>query len=44
MQAIFAGRTIDGAGSPARFRSVMATSHDHGSFSALVIIATQMSP
>jgi hypothetical protein len=44
MQAIFADRTTDGAGNPARFRSVIATSHDQGVLAALVIIATQTTP
>ena len=44
MHAIFATRTTDGAGNPARLRSVIATSLDHASLSALVIIATQISP
>src|SRR5271157_1270710 len=44
MHAIFAGRTTDGAGSPARLRSAMGISLDHGSLSALVIIATQTRP
>ena len=41
---IFAGRTTEGAGNPARLRSTIATSLDHGSLSALVIIATQTRP
>jgi hypothetical protein len=44
MQAIFADRTTEGAGRPARTRSAIATSLGHGSLSALVIIATQMTP
>ena len=44
MQAIFAVRTTDGAGRPARVRLAIVTSHDHGALSALVIIATQISP
>ena len=44
MQAIFAVRTTDGAGRPARTRSTIVTSHDHGALSALVIIATETSP
>ena len=44
MQAIFATRTTDGAGNPARLRSAIATSLDQPSFSALVIIATQTRP
>jgi hypothetical protein len=35
MQAIFADRTTDGAGNPARLRSVIATSHDQGVLAAL---------
>ena len=44
MQAIFAVRTTDGAGRPARARLAIVTSYAHGAFSALVIIATQISP
>src|SRR5258707_14790568 len=44
MQAIFAVRTTDGAGRPARARLAIVTSHDHGALSALVIIVTQISP
>src|SRR6266699_5047906 len=44
MQAIFAARTTDGAGRPARAILAIVTSHDHGTLSALVIIATQISP
>lgn len=44
MQVIFAGRATDGAGRPARCKSVIATSEDYDSFSALVTIATQIKP
>jgi len=44
MQAIFAVRTTDGAGSPARAGSAIATSHDHAALSELVIIAPHIRP
>jgi hypothetical protein len=43
MQAIFAGRMIEGAGSPLRLRSEIGTSPGQDGLSALVIITIQMS-
>jgi hypothetical protein len=42
--AIFAGRTTEGAGRPARESAVIATSPGQPRFSALVIMTTHMSP